>query len=313
MHARALVPLVVVVASLALPARTRAQQQAGAPSASALRADSAFRRADWKLAAELYAPIARADSTNMQAQFRLGTSLLESGQAAAAIAPLLRTEKGRFQPAFTQARLARAYAATKDMTQALAHLERAATFGMAPAMMDTAAVFASIRQAPGYAATYQRVLNTRFPCRADTNSHQLDFWVGDWDVTQWANPSQPAGSGGFNHVHPILEGCVVLEEWTSANGGRGSSMNFWDTNRLKWRQVWNDDANNSLDYEGEYRDKAMRFEGWTRGAKGERVMQKLTFFNISADTVRQLFEQSTDSGKTWVNTFDGRYVRRKAP
>jgi hypothetical protein len=57
----------------------------------------------------------------------------------------------------------------------------------------------------------------------------------------------------------------------------------------------------------------MRFTGWTLDAKGNRVEQKLTFFNVAPDTVRQLFDASTDGGKTWTATFDGRYVRRKSP
>jgi len=54
----------------------------------------------------------------------------------------------------------------------------------------------------------------------------------------------------------------------------------------------------------------MRFEGWTLNPNGTRTLQKLTFFPISKDTVRQLFETSADSGKTWVPGFDGRYVRK---
>lgn len=46
-------------------------------------------------------------------------------------------------------------------------------------------------------------------------------------------------------------------------------------------------------------------------AAGGRVLQKLTFFPISKDTVRQLFETSADSGKTWQLGFDGRYVRSR--
>jgi hypothetical protein len=41
------------------------------------------------------------------------------------------------------------------------------------------------------------------------------------------------------------------------------------------------------------------------------VEQKLTFFAIAPDTVRQLFEASSDGGKTWVSTFDARYTRRR--
>ena len=50
----------------------------------------------------------------------------------------------------------------------------------------------------------------------------------------------------------------------------------------------------------------MRFTGWNLDAKGKRVEQKLTFFAIAPDTVRQLFEASTDGGVTLAPTFDGR-------
>ena len=79
----------------------------------------------------------------------------------------------------------------------------------------------------------------------------------------------------------------------------------------KWRQIWVADGGNSLDYTGEFRNGAMRFEGWTRGPQGERVLQKLTFTPFGTDTVRQTFEASSDSGRTWRVTFDARYVRRK--
>ena len=115
---------------------------------------------------------------------------------------------------------------------------------------------------------------------------------------------------GTNRIELLLEQCLLMENWTASNGRGGRSMNFWDVKRGKWRQVWVADVGGSLDYEGEFRDGAMRFEGWTLGANGARVLQKLTFFPIAPDTVRQLFETSADSGKTWQPGFDGRYVRR---
>lgn len=54
----------------------------------------------------------------------------------------------------------------------------------------------------------------------------------------------------------------------------------------------------------------MRFAGWNLDAKGNRLEQKLTFFAIAPDTVRQLFEQSADGGMAGTSTFDGRYVKR---
>jgi hypothetical protein len=46
---------------------------------------------------------------------------------------------------------------------------------------------------------------------------------------------------------------------------------------------------------------------------GQRTLQKLTFFPIARDTVRQLFESSTDNGSTWTPGFDGIYVRKSGP
>jgi hypothetical protein len=151
-----------------------------------------------------------------------------------------------------------------------------------------------------------------FPCRSAPEAHQFDFWVGTWDVSQWNGAPLPGGGGrGTNEIYPILEHCVLLENWTGALGSSGKSFNWYDTNLHKWRQAWMADGGGPLDYFGEYKDGAMRFEGWTLNPDGSHMLQKLTFFRISPDTVRQLFEQSADGGKTWVPTFDGRYIRRK--
>ncbi|MCW2967004.1 MAG: tetratricopeptide repeat protein [Solirubrobacteraceae bacterium] len=150
------------------------------------------------------------------------------------------------------------------------------------------------------------------PCNGMPEARQFDFWIGQWDVTPWqvAHPT-PAQQIGTNDVHPLLEHCVLLENWTAARGGQGKSFNYFDTNLRKWRQVWMADSGGALDYTGAFRDGAMRFVGWNLDAKGNRLEQKLTFFAIAPDTVRQLFEQSPDGGKSWTPTFDARYVRRK--
>jgi hypothetical protein len=151
------------------------------------------------------------------------------------------------------------------------------------------------------------------PCPTRTEARQFDFWLGDWEVTPWQQPPGPNMRVlGTNRIELLLEQCLIMENWSTGNGRGGKSMNFWDVNRAKWRQIWVADVGGSLDYEGEFRDGAMRFEGWTRAPNGGRVLQKLTFFPIHRDTVRQLFETSADSGRTWTPGFDGRYVRRRS-
>ena len=150
------------------------------------------------------------------------------------------------------------------------------------------------------------------PCNTMAEARQFDFWIGMWDVTPWQLPAPtPRQQMGTNDVHSILEHCVISENWSGARGSNGKSYNYFDPNLKQWRQIWVDDTGTVLDYTGEFKDGAMRFVGWNRDATGKRLEQKLTFFAVAPDTVRQLFEQSDDGGKTWKPTFDGRYVKRR--
>lgn len=144
------------------------------------------------------------------------------------------------------------------------------------------------------------------PCRSRPEYRQFDFWVGEWDVQ---NPQgQPAGT---NSVQLILGDCVLLENWTGARGGQGKSFNVYNAATGKWQQTWVDNSGNVLELAGEYRDGQMRFTGETPGRGGAKTLERLTFTRISADRVRQFWEQSADGGKTWTVAFDGTYIRKK--
>lgn len=150
-------------------------------------------------------------------------------------------------------------------------------------------------------------------CPTTPVDRQLDFWIGHWDVAPWNAPSgTPAAAAGTSIIEPDVAQCVINESWRGAAGGTGKSINFYDVNRKTWRQVWVASGGSSLDYSGEFRDGAMRFEGWTLGANGKKVLQRLTFTPVGKDTVRQTFSTSTDDGKNWVTGFDARYVRQAA-
>ena len=148
--------------------------------------------------------------------------------------------------------------------------------------------------------------DTRYPCRA---VHTFDFWVGDFDATPWKEPGAPVR--GHLHNTREYEGCVIVERWESANGSRGMSMSFYDVNRRVWRMVWNGDDNASNDFEGSYRDGAMRFEGWILDADGKRMLASNVLENVSPATIRHIYSTSSDGGKTWVVKSDGRFSRRK--
>jgi hypothetical protein len=71
------------------------------------------------------------------------------------------------------------------------------------------------------------------PCQDDARHRQFDFWLGDWNVVG-ANGQ----TGSTNQIRGELDGCLVSESWTAANGIRGRSINAYDRDLRQWHQTW---------------------------------------------------------------------------
>ena len=296
---------------------TAAPLTAQAPTA-ARGADSAYFRSDYAVALAGYRDLVKRDTANAIAWFRIGVAHHALGHYLDALPALIAGRRLGFQPFAAQVRIARTYARLGDRAAALTYLDSAATSAVAaggagPNVIRDEPDFASLKSDAQFMDVVKRVDAVRHPCPGGAQTTQFDFRIGVWNVSPWNTPGAPSAAAGVNDVHPILEHCVIFENWTGNGGGNGKSFNFFDTNVGKWRQVWVADGGGSLDYTGEFRDGAMRFEGWTLGTNGQRVLQKLTFTPFGRDTVRQTFEASTDAGTTWTTGFDGRYVRQRSP
>ena len=302
----------VVTMLLAATASLSAQ----APTA-ARGADSAYFRGDYATALAGYTALVRRDTADATAWFRIGVSHHMLGHFRDALAALINGRRLGFQAFSVQLRIARAYARLGDRSSALMYLDSvvagAAASGAGPALIRDEPDFVSLNAEPRFVDLVARLAAARYPCPGGAQTTQFDFWIGIWNVSPWNAPAAAPAAAGVNDVHPILEHCVIFENWTGTVGGSGKSFNYFDTNVGKWRQIWVADGGGSLDYTGEFRDGAMRFDGWTLGTNGQRVLQKLTFTPFGRDTVRQTFESSTDGGKTWTTGFDGRYVRQTSP
>jgi hypothetical protein len=143
------------------------------------------------------------------------------------------------------------------------------------------------------------------PCAAK-EFHQFDFWLGEWRV------ETPTGRlAGLNSVERIVGGCAIQENWRGSKGMTGVSVNSWDDKRHRWHQSWFDSTGGHLELDGEFREGRMVMTGDTTSHDGVVTLQQLTWTPINADRVRQLWQQSTDGGRTWQVTFDGIYIRRK--
>jgi hypothetical protein len=141
-----------------------------------------------------------------------------------------------------------------------------------------------------------------------TEHRQFDFWLGEWDVTL------PNGNkAGTNRIQSINAGCALREEWTGARGFTGTSLNAFDASAGRWHQTWIGSDGVLLMLDGGLRDGAMELSGVTTGANGARTLHRIRWTPLGGTppTVRQLWESSTDDGKTWVVTFDGMYRRKQ--
>lgn len=133
----------------------------------------------------------------------------------------------------------------------------------------------------------------------------FDFWVGEWNVYDASG-----GYQGHNRITRTDGGCVVREEWASASGGTGFSLNFVDLQAGQWRQIWVSrqfqiDYSGGLDAAG-----AMTLLGEIRYAGQAGGMPfRGVWTPLEDGRVRQHFEQQDPATGQWSAWFTGWYVR----
>jgi hypothetical protein len=148
------------------------------------------------------------------------------------------------------------------------------------------------------------------PCTTDPVYRQFDFWIGEWEAFG------PNGKkAGDSKIELILDSCIILENWTSANGGyKGKSFNTFNAATKQWQQTWVDNAGGSTEFlEGKFVGNEMVFR--TKPfpfSKDTMAVRRLTFYNLSPDKVRQHGEISKDNGVSWKTEYDLAYRRKKS-
>lgn len=143
-------------------------------------------------------------------------------------------------------------------------------------------------------------------CMDDIQSRQFDFWVGRWNV--FVDGEKAAES----KIELTLNGCLIIENYKNLKSGyAGKSINFYDVKKEKWVQVWTDIAGNVSRYTGQLKDRRMYFNGTNLSRDGEETMVRMEFTPNPDGSVRQLYEQSLNGGKTWKRLFDGMYRTAK--
>ncbi len=147
------------------------------------------------------------------------------------------------------------------------------------------------------------------PC-ALPEQHKLDFWLGDWDLTYAGPDGKP--THGSNHIHRILDDCVVQENFVAEDGTgyRGMSVSLYDVNRKAWHQTWVDNQASYLDMVAEDSDGVMAFGLDVTRPNGTKAHNRMVWRNVRPDSLDWTWESSTDGGKTWKPMWQIHYQRK---
>jgi len=85
---------------------------------------------------------------------------------------------------------------------------------------------------------------------------------------------------------------------------------MWDSAKKRWSQTWVDDKGNVLLLTGGRQGPKMVLEGDKPQGQGT-IRNRITWTPEAGGHVHQLWETSTDGGKTWERAFDGDYTPRR--
>lgn len=141
-------------------------------------------------------------------------------------------------------------------------------------------------------------------------SKQLDFWVGEWDLTFTGPDGKPAKSR--NRVSKILDGCAVLEEFDGPPGTplKGRSVSTFDRATKKWKQTWVDNNASYLDFVGD-RDAGDMVFAREVERQGKKIRMRMAFRDVQPDSLKWLWQRSDDEGKTWSTQWEIGYKRAR--
>jgi uncharacterized protein (TIGR02246 family) len=271
-------------------------------------ANRLFQAQDWAGAWAAYDALAKSRPDDGLVRFRLGVALDSLGRSEEAVVALVAAERlGGPSPA-TSWRLARVCARLGRREEAFQALQRAINAGFGSvAQLESDPDLKRLEADARMPVLKQAADRNGRPCVYAPEYRQLDFWIGDWDVT-----SATGGFGGRSHIELIEDQCVIFENFSTPAGYSGRSLNSYHPDKKHWEQFYVDNQGTIHHYVGHFRDGNLYYEAEgvrTAGPQSPPAKVKMTFFNQGEGQVRQLGEQSTDGGKTWATAYDLVYRR----
>lgn len=149
-------------------------------------------------------------------------------------------------------------------------------------------------------------LGAQNDCACCTEAHrQFDFWVGEWIVLDTLGNKQ-----GTNMINKQEAGCMLSERWEGAQGGTGSSINYFNKSDSTWNQVWIDNTGNILKLQGGllYGQMILKSE-LQKGNRVDWYYNQITWTPLDNGTVSQLWEIYDKNDNLLQTAFYGIYQR----
>lgn len=143
------------------------------------------------------------------------------------------------------------------------------------------------------------------PCSDESHS-QFDFWVGEWIVLDSMGTRV-----GENQISRIEGGCILLEHWTGAKGGTGTSLNYFDKADSTWNQVWVDHNGDVLKLKGRLVSGNMILRSALEKGNEDGYYNQITWSPECDGTVSQLWEIYDGEDRLINTAFLGIYHRKE--
>lgn len=265
-----------------------------------------FTNQEWEDASSTYLKYLKRNNGDSLDWYNLALSNSRLAKHEKAIEYFNEAKKRNFPPIFISFGISKSYAGLREEDKMIATLNDAASNGLnALTLLKTDPAFTDYLDTPAFIEVLKKVEQNAYPCLGNANYRHFDFWLGEWDVM--VNGRKV----GDNSITMAKGGCAVHENYKTAGNYAGQSINFYDPIDKKWHQHWVGSSGDVYNYLETKREPGLlQFESKFMRPSGNISLSRLTFTLNNDGTVRQLFEGSTDDGKTWTPSFDGLYKKK---
>jgi hypothetical protein len=272
------------------------------------RAANAYAAENWAGAAAGYERLLAEDGENGRYWYRLAVSLRHLEQFGGAGDALAAAARYGVPPSYVEVERARLHLAQGEPQLAIASIAAAVDAGYSADALANDTDLAALRSHSRWEALIAEARRKSEPCNYDPRFREFDFWVGEWEVT-----TADGAVAGTNRISREELGCTLIERWSGASGGTGTSLNYFDPVSGNWVQHWVG-VGVIIDIAGGLRDGSMRLSGHVHYiGNGQTKPFRGTWTALDDGRVRQFFEESQDEGESWQTWFEGFYSRTDKP